>query len=201
MPGGPNKHTRWSGLQGERHRHPSQSDFALRMADLSSFSALPDNARLWIHAAAAPLSDATQAALLDRLSTFMDGWTSHEHAVEGAATILDDRFLVIAAVPADGGEISGCGKDDLTHAVDDAASALDIEWVPPLHVLYRTPEGNVVAVSRPEFQERAAEGSVTPDTPVFDPSLTTLGVLREGQFETPARESWHAQLLGSPAEA
>ncbi len=171
------------------------------MADLSSFSALPDDARLWIHAAAAPLSDATRAAVLDRLSTFMDGWTSHEHAVEGAATILYDRFLVIAAAPADGGKISGCGKDDLTHAVDGAASTLDIEWVPSLHVLYRTPDGDVAAVSRPEFQERADEDSVTPDTPVFDPSLATLGALRDGQFETPARESWHAQLLGTPAGA
>ncbi len=171
------------------------------MADLSAFSALPDDARLWIHAAAAPLSDAAQTALLDRLSAFMDGWTSHEHAVKGTASILYDRFLVIAAVPADGGGISGCGKDDLVHAVGDAASDLDVEWMPALHVLYRAPDGDVAAVSRPEFQERADEGPVTPDTPVFDPSLTTLGALRDGQFEMPARESWHAQLLGSPAEA
>jgi hypothetical protein len=171
------------------------------MADLSAFSALPDDARLWIHAAAAPLSDATQAALLDRLSTFMEDWTSHQHAVEGAATILDDRFLVIAAEPTGGGDISGCGIDALTHAVDEAASTLDLAWVPALHVLYRTPEGTVAAVSRPEFKARADAGSVTPDTLVFDPSLTTLGALRAGQFEMPARESWHAQLLGASAEA
>lgn len=171
------------------------------MADLSAFSGLPDDARLWIHAAVAPLPDATQAALLDRLSTFMEDWTSHQHAVEGAATILHDRFLVVAAVQADGGDISGCGKDDLTRAVDEAASALDIEWVPSLHVLYRTPDGAVAAVSRRAFQQQAEEGTVTPDTPVFDPSLTTLGALRNGQFEMPARESWPAQLLGAPAGA
>jgi len=170
------------------------------MADLSAFSSLPDDARLWIHAADAPLSDATQSALLDRLSAFMDEWTSHQRAVKGAATLLHDRFLVVAAATRDG-DISGCGKDDLTHAVDEAASALDVEWVPALHVLYRTPDGDVAAVSRRAFQQRGEEGTVTPDTPVFDPSLTTLGALRDGQFETPARESWHAQLLGSPAGA
>ena len=170
------------------------------MADLSTFSALPDDARLWIHAADAPLPEATQTALLDRLSAFMDEWTSHQRAVEGTATILHDRFLVVAAATRDG-DISGCGIDDLAHAVDDAASALDIDWVPSLHVLYRNDDGTVVATSRRTFQQRADEGSVTADTPVFDPSLTSLGALRDGQFEQPARDSWHAQLLGTPANA
>jgi len=171
------------------------------MADLSTFSALPDDARLWIHAADAPLPDATQTALLDRLSAFMDEWTSHQRAVEGAATILHDRFLVVAAASTGTGDISGCGIDDLAHAVDDAASALDIAWVPSLHVLYRDDHGDVAATSRRTFQQRADEGSVTADTPVFDPSLTSLGALRDGQFEQSARDSWHAQLLGTPANA
>ena len=168
------------------------------MADLSAFSALPDDARLWIHAADAPLSDATQTALLDRLSAFIDEWTSHQRAVKGAATLLHDRFLVVAAATRNG-DISGCGIDDLAHAIDDAASTLDIAWVPSLHVLYRDAEGTVVATSRRTFQQRADQGSVTADTPVFDPSLTSLGALRNGQFERPARDSWHAQLLGTPA--
>lgn len=171
------------------------------MADASAFSALPDDARLWIHAAAAPLDDATQSALLDRLSAFMDEWTSHQRPVEGTATILDDRFLVVAAAPVGGGDISGCGIDDLVHAIDDTASALSIDWVPSLDVLYRTADGEVAAVSRRTFQQRADDGAVTADTPVFDPSLTTLDALRNGEFETPARESWHAQLLSTPAGA
>ncbi|MFB6099087.1 MAG: hypothetical protein ABEK84_08265 [Salinibacter sp.] len=168
------------------------------MADLSAFSALPDDARVWIHAAATPLSNATQDALLDRLSVFMEDWTSHQRAVSGAATVLHDRFLVVAAATADG-DISGCGIDDLTHAVEEAASTLDLDWVPSLHVLYRTSDGSVAAVSRRTFQQRAQEGTVTAETPVFDPSLTSLGALRNGQLERPARDSWHAQLLGAPA--
>ncbi len=171
------------------------------MADLSAFSALPDDARLWIRVADAPLPEAKQTALLDRLSAFMDRWTSHQQAVEGAATVLHDRFLVVAAVSTGAGDISGCGIDDLTHAIEDAASALDLGWVPSLHVLYRESDGGVVAVSRRVFQQRAETGTVTPDTPVFDPSLTTLGALRDGQLECPARASWHAQLIGPATDA
>jgi hypothetical protein len=171
------------------------------MADLSAFSALPDDARLWIHAADAPLSDATQTALLDRLSAFMDRWTSHQQAVEGAATVLHDRFLVVAAVSTGADDISGCGIDDLTHAVDDVASALGLGWVPALHVLYRAPDGAVAAASRRTFQQKAADGTISPGTSVFDPSLTTLGALRNGKFERPARTSWHARLLGRTQNA
>lgn len=169
------------------------------MHDISAFATFPDAARVWIHAADAPLSEQTQVALLDHLSDFFDRWTSHEQPVEGAATVLDDRFLVVAAVRTDEGEISGCGIDDLAHAIDDVASALDIGWVPALHVLYRAPDGSVAAVPRPTFQQRGRDGSVTPETPVFDPSLTSLGALRRGEFERPAHESWHAQLLAAAA--
>lgn len=171
------------------------------MADLSPFSDLPDDARLWIHASETPLSNTKQTALLDHLSSFIDRWTSHQNQVQGAATLLHDRFLVVAATQIDGGDISGCGKDDLAHAIDDAASELGIEWVPSLHVLYRSQEGTVTSTSRPTFQTRAEEGLVTPETPVFDPSITTLGALRNGSFEQPARESWHAQLLETPTTA
>lgn len=164
----------------------------------SLFPDLPDEARLWIHPTTAPLTEATQRALLDSLSTFIESWTSHQHAVQGAATVLHDRFLVLAAVRTDGGDISGCAIDDASRAVDEVASRFDIDWVPSLHVLYRTEEGSIEAVSRSTFQERADEGEVTLDTMVFDPSLTTLGALRNGEFEQPADQSWHARLLSLP---
>ena len=169
------------------------------MADLSPFSALPDDARLWVYATAEPLSEGTQKVLLDHLSTFIGDWASHGHAVDGAATVLHDRFLVVAAVSTGGDDISGCGIDDLAHAIDQAASRVDIEWVPSLHVLYRAGDGSVVSASRRAFQTQAEEGTVTAETPVFDPSLTTLGALRDGQLKKPAHTSWHAQLLGTPA--
>lgn len=169
------------------------------MADCSVFSALPDDASLWIHTADASLEGATQTALLNRLSEFMETWTSHQHPVHGAATVLHDRFLVVAAASDGPDDISGCGIDALTHAIDDAAAALGLSWVPALHVLYRAPDGTVTAVPRRVFQQRAEEGLLTLETPVFDPSLCTLGALRAGRLERPARASWHAQLLPDAA--
>jgi hypothetical protein len=162
---------------------------------------LPDAARAWIHPAARPLSDETQAALLDRLGAFVDTWSSHQRDVKGGAAVLHDRFVLLAGTQADGTAPSGCAIDDATHAVADAADALGIDWVPSLHVLYRTEDGSIAAASRAAFQDRVGAGAVTTETIVFDPSVTTLGAVRHGAFEQPAGQSWPANAFSLPDPA
>jgi hypothetical protein len=164
-------------------------------------SDLPDAARVWIHPATESLSAETQDALLKRLRAFVERWSSHDQAVKGGAAVLYDRFVILAGARVDGADPSGCAIDDATRAVDEAAGALDIDWVPSLHVLYQTDDGTIDAVSRSTFQDRVGIGSITTDTTVFDPSVTTLGAVRHGDFEQPAGQSWHADAfsLSNPA--
>lgn len=162
---------------------------------------LPDAARVWIHPATTPLSEETQAEFLNQLRAFVERWSSHNQAVKGGATILHDRFVLLAGARIDGADPSGCAIDDATHAVNEIADALGVDWVPSLHVLYRAGDGSIAAVSRGDFQARAAAGAVTAETPVFDPSVTTLGAVRHGDFEQRAGTSWHADAfaLSDPA--
>jgi len=48
-------------------------------------------------------------------------------------------------------------------------------------------------VPRDEFAELAREGRVTPDTVVFDNTISRLAALREGRWELPASASWHGR--------
>lgn len=172
------------------------------MASSSSLlSVLPDAARVWIHPAAIPLSEETQAEFLDRLRAFVERWSSHDKAVEGGAAILHDRFVLLAGARVDGADPSGCAIDDATHTVVEIAHALGVEWVPSLHVLYRTEDDAIAAVSRSTFQDRVEAGAVTTETTVFDPSVTTLGAVRHGTFEQPAGHSWHADAFSLPEPA
>lgn len=164
------------------------------------FPTLPDDARCWVYAAERPLTDAEQQQLLDRLETFIESWSSHGRSVEGAVEVLYDQFVVLAATLADG-DISGCGIDASVHVVDEAAQALGIAWVPALHVIYRDAEGQVQHCTRSAFRARAQDGAVTTETLVFDPSITTLGALRQGQFEQRAGTSWHARAFDLPQPA
>jgi len=165
------------------------------------FSSLPDTAQVWIHPADGPLSEAVQTAFTDRLRAFIDSWTSHEQAVRGDTTILHDRFVVLAGLRADGEPPSGCAIDDASRTIKATARELEVQWVPSLHVLYRTADGAVASVPRPTFQEQADAGAITMDTMVFDPSISSLGALREGAFEQPARETWHARAFSLPQPA
>jgi len=164
-----------------------------------AFSPLPDAAQVWIHPTATPLDHTAQSAFLDHLDAFIADWTSHGQAVHGAAAVLHDRFVVLAGLRADGQVPSGCAIDEAAQAVEAGAQALSVDWVPSLHILYRTDDGTVAAVSRSTFQQRAEAGVVTTGTPVFDPSVSTLGGLRGDAFERPAGSSWHAQSFSLPA--
>lgn len=167
----------------------------------SLLPALPDAARVWIHPASAPLAEETQSSLLDRLEAFVNEWRSHQKHVEGGVTVLHDRFVVLAGARIDGERPSGCAIDDASHAVDAAARALQVEWVSSLSVLYRKSDGEISAVSRGTFKDLVEKGTVTTETIVFDPSVTTLGEVRHGAFEQPAGQSWHADAFSLPTPA
>lgn len=164
------------------------------------FPSLPDTARCWIYVAERRLTEAEQATLLEALQPFFAGWASHGRPVQGAATILEDRFLVVAGVIV-GGEISGCGIDASVHAVEETAGRLCITWSSPLLVFFRDDDGALQSLPRSAFRNRVADGAVTAETPVFDLSLTTLGHLRSGAFEKPAGASWHARVFRIPEPA
>ncbi len=164
------------------------------MIAMPLFAELPDSARLWIFAADRPLTETESHTLLEALRPFLATWQAHGRPVCGQATVLHQRFLLLAGyVP--GGEISGCSIDAATRAVHAAGQSLGITWMSPLVVFYRDPDGTVRHASRGQFRRLIAEGKVTAKTPVFDLSLTTVGDLRQSGFEKPAGQSWHARVF------
>jgi len=59
-------------------------------------------------------------------------------------------------------------------------------------VMYRDGE-EIQRVSRARFGELAESGAVSLSTPVFDNTVATVGDVRAGRWEKPARESWHGK--------
>ncbi|NBC01316.1 MAG: hypothetical protein GVY15_10720 [Bacteroidetes bacterium] len=164
-------------------------------ANTPLFPDMPPEARCWIYTATEPMSAATQKAFLKRAATFFEDWTSHGRPVHGDAVIRGDRFMIVAA-ELKGGYISGCGIDASVEMVEQTGEALNVSWLPALMVLYRDPEGTVQHATRSEFRALAKAGEVTSATPVFDPTVNTVGQLRAGAFEQPAHASWHATAFG-----
>ncbi|HEY5564211.1 MAG TPA: hypothetical protein VIL33_01385 [Rhodothermia bacterium] len=160
---------------------------------------LPDSARVWINPTNRGLTPEEQKAVLEALSDFIATWSSHGRKVVAEAVIAADRFVITAGhVP--GGDVSGCGIDASVHALQSIAQTLEFGWAPALDVFFKL-DDKVAQTDRGTFSKLASNGAVTPDTIVYDTSLTTLGDLRRQGFELPARQSWHGRVFRFVTEA
>jgi hypothetical protein len=162
------------------------------------FSAMPDDARLWVFPAAHALTPETARRVGQEVERFLDGWAAHGRPVQGAYELRHDRFLLVAADERATG-VSGCSIDTLFRRLASLEQELGDTLTDMALVWYRDREGRIGSLSRAEFRRLAAAGEAGADTPVFDPTVASVGALRAGRFELPAAESWHARLLSAPA--
>lgn len=156
------------------------------------FTDLPDDARLWVFAATRPLAPQEAATLLQRVDDHLRGWKAHGSPVVGARDLRHERFLLVAADERATG-VSGCSIDSLHRALQEVERETGIELLDRSPVWYRGEGGEIRCVSRREFRGLAEAGEVEEETVVFDNTVSTVGAVRAGAWETPLRESWHAR--------
>ncbi len=155
------------------------------------FEEMPEDARLWIFASERPLDSAERDRLLAHVDGFLESWCAHGIPLTAARDWRYDRFLFVAVDEAAAG-VSGCSIDALVHGMQSLEEELRTTLVDNSPVLFRDGD-DIRRVSRQQFAERAAAGTVTLETPVFNNTLTTIGQVRSGAWEVPAAESWHAK--------
>jgi hypothetical protein len=156
-----------------------------------NFDELPGHARLWVFAAERELSTEERARFLATVDTFLDNWQAHRHPLVSARDFRYDRFLLVAADEQAAG-VSGCSIDALVREIKQLEGALGVRLVDHGPVLFRD-GGRVVRVPRDEFATLARDGRVTPQTPVFDNTVTRVEDVRSGRWEGPASGSWHGR--------
>ena len=157
------------------------------------FDSLPDDARTWVFGADRALGSAESARLLALVDGYLARWAAHGTPLASARDWRDDRFLTIAVDQRTAGA-SGCSIDALFRQLQELEQALGMSIVGGGRIFWRDASGAVQSADRSTFAELAERGAVTPETPVFDPTVTTSGAWRRA-FERPARASWHAQLM------
>lgn len=152
---------------------------------------MPDHARLWVLGSAQELDESTRTHLLDRMDEFIATWNAHGHPVTGGRDLLHNRFLLIAADEEATG-VSGCSIDSLYRVLKGVEREFGLTLLDSSLVYYRDVDGEIRSASRAEFRRLVEEGAVTPETQVFDNTVTTVGALRRGEWARPMKDSWHA---------
>jgi len=158
-----------------------------------SASQLPDHARVWVYAAARPLSNSEQQLVREKSTAFVQGWAAHGHQLLAAAELLHDRFLVLMVDEARAGA-SGCSIDSSVHFVQSLGAELGVDFFERMQFSYRDASGNVHTLTRPAFKAAYQAGTINATTLVFDPLVKNLGELRRA-FTKPLAESWHARMV------
>ncbi len=155
------------------------------------FDQLPDDARLWIFPAERALSEAEQARLLTEVDRFIGQWRAHDVALTAGRELRYDRFLFVAVDQRNAGA-SGCSIDALFRQTTALEQEIGIELVNQAPVVFRQGP-DIERVPRDQFAELATTGKVGVETTVFDNTLTCVGDLRAGRWETRLANSWHAR--------
>ncbi len=160
---------------------------------ITSFSELPDDARLWVFAASDRIAGERVSGLLDAVDEYLAGWKAHGEPLTCAREWRDDRFLVIAVDQSTAGA-SGCSIDALFRILQQLQGRVGTSLVGGGRVFYRNRAGSVDAATRADFSSRAVAGELDADTIVFDTTVTSAEGYRRG-FERRAADSWHRELL------
>lgn len=155
------------------------------------FEQLPAEARVWIFSAERALTPDEQTQLLAEVDTFLAQWGAHDSPLTAGRDIRYDRFLFVAVDQSQVGP-SGCSVDALVRQMKALQSEIGVELVNHAPVLFRRGD-QIARVARDEFAALAAQGDVSRETTVFDNTLTRLGDVREGRWETTAAHSWHGR--------
>lgn len=155
-----------------------------------SFSQLPDHARLWVFASARPLAPDETTRLLEAVDAFLASWHAHQVPLTCARDWRHDQFLLVGADEQAAG-VSGCSIDALVRTMKALGQDLGVSLLDHGAVHFRGEGLEVRRLSRDAFGAAADAGQVSPETLVFDNTVTSVGALRAGEWERPASASWH----------
>jgi hypothetical protein len=163
-----------------------------------SFDTLPDDARVWVFAATDSLDAIAADRLLAAVDDFLTQWHAHGSPLSCARDWRDTRFLAVGVDQSTAGA-SGCSIDGLFRTLMSLQRTLGTSLVGGGRVFYRDTLGDIRCVDREQFGALAAAGSITTNTRVFDTTVMSAAAWR-GDFEGPAGNSWHAELVNVAAK-
>ena len=112
------------------------------------------------------------------------------HIVHGSATALQNLTKCVrqAGVRVDELVIASLASGEAVLSETERDLGVALVDSPP--IWYRGTDG-IRGATREAFAELVEGGGATLETPVFDNTLASVGEVRQGRWEVPARDSWH----------
>jgi hypothetical protein len=155
---------------------------------------MPDHSRVWIYQADREFTENEMHLLKNKVSQFVEGWTSHSKLVSAAFEIRYNRFLILLL---DESQVAagGCSIDSSVHFIKSLESEFQNPLTDRMKFTYRLGD-RIESVSKNEFEKLLDEGKISDNTIVFNNLVSSRQQLDSG-WEIPFSQSWHKNFFGS----
>jgi len=143
--------------------------------------------KVWVYQSDRFFTEAEVADLTDALQRFASQWTAHSHQLQGAGEVRYNRFIILM-VDETQASASGCSIDSSVHFLKGIEKHMGLSLFDRQQIAYR--KGNEIkTVPMQELAATLESGEITPDTIVFNNTVTTKAQL-EVNWEMPLHATW-----------
>lgn len=162
------------------------------MSKFSDFQDLSPQSRVWIYQSNRNLSDTEVADIQPVVQQFATQWVSHNRQLKSGGAVLHNRFLILMVDETQAGA-SGCSIDSSVRFITELGSKIGVSFFDRLTFPFRE-NGEIKYVSKDDFEQLFANGSIDDGTLVFDNLVKTKQEL-ETSWEKKLGESWHRRFV------
>ena len=151
-----------------------------------NFDQMPSHARVWVYQANRELTTQEVTGIQQFLKNQISDWAAHGAALLGSATLLYNRFAVVA-VDETQNLPSGCSIDASTRWFKEIEAQTGLSFFDRSIAFLQ--DDHVETVEMLKGKQAVNEGLIAVDTTVFNPMVTTMADFRTN-WQVPAHQSW-----------
>ncbi len=156
---------------------------------------LPDHSRVWIFQADRFLTEAEADRLQHEGTAFASAWKAHGKDLGAQFAVVDALFAVMAADETREGA-SGCSIDGFMRFMLQAQEVFGLSFTNRMCVAYLQ-DREIHLCHSQDLLNFKVMCKLTPETPVFDNLITTLGEFKKSRLK-PAGKTWLGSFLINP---
>ena len=157
-----------------------------------NWKALPNHVRIWIYQSDSIISPEQIVSISADANQFLGQWMAHGESMNAAFEIFHNRFLVFF-VDEKITKATGCSIDKSVHFIQAIEKKYKLSLLDRMKVAFKT-GGEVQVENINVFTENVRDGSLSPDTIVFDNLVKDKSEFL-GSWEIPVARSWMSRFV------
>ena len=130
------------------------------------FNKLPDNTRVWVYQANRSLTSEEVSTIQSALQPALQQWAAHGQSLLASAQVIANRFVLIGVD--EGYNLpSGCSIDSSARTLQQIGQQVGVDFF-DRSVAIQLADGSVQTFALSDLKGAVTEGSITPDTLIFN---------------------------------